>query len=154
MRSPSCILGHQSKGHRATPNKLLGGKDNRLRLYASSGEVKSPGARRNEAEARLAEGFDTLKIRVHDWDERVDIAHIQDISLAMQGRMHIAVDNGGTSVVLHSVCDLCNNAGATAFLWQQSSPSLARIARGGGMGWGQGFYRREMLICFGFSSRD
>jgi D-galactarolactone cycloisomerase len=72
--------------------KLLGGKDHRLRLYASSGEVKSSGARRDEGEARLAEGFDTLKIRVHDWDERVDIAHIQDIAHAMQGRMQIAVD--------------------------------------------------------------
>ena len=72
--------------------KLLGGSDDRLRLYASSGEVMSPAARRDEAEARLAEGFDTLKIRVHDDDERVDIPHIQDIAHAMQGRMHIAVD--------------------------------------------------------------
>ncbi len=72
--------------------KLLGGHDDRLRLYASSGEVMTHAARRDEAEARLTEGFDTLKIRVHDWDERVDIAQIQDIARHMEGRMKIAVD--------------------------------------------------------------
>ena len=72
--------------------RLLGGTDHRLRLYASSGEVMAPQERRDEAQARLAEGFDTLKIRVHDWDERVDIAHIEDIARAVDGRMRIAVD--------------------------------------------------------------
>ena len=72
--------------------ELLSGTSDRLRLYASSGELKSSPARRDEAEARLAEGFDTLKVRVHDWNEAVDIKHIQDIARAMQGRMHIAVD--------------------------------------------------------------
>lgn len=72
--------------------KLLGGTDDRLRLYASSGEVRSPGERREEAEARLEEGFDTLKIRVHDFDEAVDIAHITDIAKHMAGRQRIAVD--------------------------------------------------------------
>lgn len=72
--------------------KLLGGSHERLKLYASSGEVKALSARRDEAEERLAEGFTTLKIRVHDWDERADIEQLQDIARAMQGRMHIAVD--------------------------------------------------------------
>jgi D-galactarolactone cycloisomerase len=72
--------------------RLLGGSDDRLRLYASSGEVMPPEARIEEAQARLAEGFDTLKIRVHDWDERVDIAAIEHIAQAMDGRMRIAVD--------------------------------------------------------------
>lgn len=72
--------------------KLLGGNDDRLRLYASSGELKDPGARRDEAEARLEEGFTTFKIRVHDWDEAVDILHITDVAQHMQGRQKIAVD--------------------------------------------------------------
>ena len=72
--------------------KLLGGTDDRLRLYASSGEIRDPGERREEAEKRLAEGFDTMKIRVHDWDEKVDIEHISDIATYMQGRMKISVD--------------------------------------------------------------
>ncbi|MDP2122386.1 MAG: mandelate racemase/muconate lactonizing enzyme family protein [Hoeflea sp.] len=72
--------------------KLLGGTDDRLRLYASSGELREPPARRDEAEKRFAEGFDTMKIRVHDWDEKVDIQHITDVATHMQGRMKIAVD--------------------------------------------------------------
>jgi len=72
--------------------KLLGGTDNRLKLYASAGELKDPAARREEAEARLSEGFETLKIRVHDFDEAVDIEHISDIATYMDGRMKISVD--------------------------------------------------------------
>ncbi|WP_417691627.1 mandelate racemase/muconate lactonizing enzyme family protein [Roseibium sp.] len=72
--------------------KLLGGSDDRIKLYASSGELRAPEARRDEAEARLAEGFDTLKIRVHDFDESVDIEHISDVATYMQGRMKISVD--------------------------------------------------------------
>ncbi len=72
--------------------RLLGGTDHRLRLYASSGEVLAPEARIEEAEARLAEGFGTLKVRVHDFDERVDTAQVQAVAGAMRGRMAIAVD--------------------------------------------------------------
>jgi L-alanine-DL-glutamate epimerase-like enolase superfamily enzyme len=72
--------------------RLLGGTDHRLRLYASSGEVASPETRVEEAEARLAEGFSTLKVRVHDFDERVDIAQVRAVAEAMRGRMAIAVD--------------------------------------------------------------
>ncbi|GGE23540.1 isomerase [Primorskyibacter flagellatus] len=72
--------------------RLLGGTDDRIPLYASGGEIKDLGARREEAEARLSEGFTTMKVRVHDFDEAVDIAQITDIAQHMQGRMRIAVD--------------------------------------------------------------
>ncbi|WP_172300210.1 mandelate racemase/muconate lactonizing enzyme family protein [Pseudoruegeria sp. HB172150] len=72
--------------------KYLGGTDDRLKLYASAGELRVPMARRDEAEARLAEGFETMKIRVHDFDEAVDIDHITDAATYMQGRMNISVD--------------------------------------------------------------
>ncbi|WP_136635704.1 mandelate racemase/muconate lactonizing enzyme family protein [Pseudooceanicola onchidii] len=72
--------------------KLLGGTDDRIPLYASGGEIKDTGARREEAEKRHAEGFRTMKIRVHDFDEAVDIEHISDIATYMQGRMRISVD--------------------------------------------------------------
>lgn len=72
--------------------KLLGGTSDRLKLYASSGEIRDPGARREEAEKRFEEGFETLKVRVHNWDEKVDIAHISDVAKHMQGRMTISVD--------------------------------------------------------------
>ena len=72
--------------------KLLGGTHDRIKLYASAGEIKEPTARREEAEARLEDGFDTMKIRIHDFDEQVDIAHISDAATYMQGRMKISVD--------------------------------------------------------------
>jgi D-galactarolactone cycloisomerase len=59
---------------------LLGGAPRKVRLYASTGEVKGPEARIEEAEARLEEGFSAIKLRVHDFDEAVDIR--QDLARA------------------------------------------------------------------------
>jgi D-galactarolactone cycloisomerase len=72
--------------------ELLGGKPSAVRLYASSGEVRDPGARIREAEARLAEGFSAIKIRVHDFDERVDEQQTIETARALDGRMRIGVD--------------------------------------------------------------
>jgi L-alanine-DL-glutamate epimerase-like enolase superfamily enzyme len=72
-----------------------------VRLYASTGEVKDPKERIEEAEARLEEGFRTLKIRVHDIDEAVDIRHVQETAKALGDRMRIAVDaNQGWRVTI------------------------------------------------------
>lgn len=72
--------------------ELLGGKAQRVKLYASAGEVKQPEERIEEALARYEEGFETLKLRVHDFDEAVDIRHIQEPARALEGRMRFAVD--------------------------------------------------------------
>ena len=72
--------------------RLLGGTHDRLTLYASGGELKSVEARCEEAEKRVAEGFGTMKVRVHDFDEAVDIAHVTGVARHMEGRMKIAVD--------------------------------------------------------------
>ncbi|MBM1691526.1 mandelate racemase/muconate lactonizing enzyme family protein [Sulfitobacter geojensis] len=96
--------------------KLLGGTDDKIRLYASSGEVRGIEARREEAEARYSEGFDTFKIRVHDWDEAVDIAQIQDIAEHMKGRMKIAVDcNQAFRMTLHGDAPIWDLARAKRF---------------------------------------
>jgi L-alanine-DL-glutamate epimerase-like enolase superfamily enzyme len=71
---------------------LLGGRAEPVVLYASSGEVKTPGERIEEAWQRHEEGFRTFKIRVHDWDEAVDIRQVQETARALEGRMKIAVD--------------------------------------------------------------
>lgn len=71
--------------------RLLGGKPRRVSLYASSGEVRDASARIKEAEARLAEGFKTIKLRVHEDEER-DLAHLRDTARALDGKMRIAVD--------------------------------------------------------------
>jgi len=81
--------------------ELLGGAPCTVRLYASAGEVKKPEARIEEAEARLAEGFKTIKIRVHDHDEAVDIRQVTETAKALGDRMKIAVDaNQGWRVTI------------------------------------------------------
>jgi L-alanine-DL-glutamate epimerase-like enolase superfamily enzyme len=81
--------------------ELLGGQASPVRLYASTGEVKSPEARIEEAEARYAEGFRTLKLRVHDFDEAVDIRQVTETAKAIGGRMKLAVDaNQGWRVTI------------------------------------------------------
>jgi len=74
--------------------ELLTGKPppRTVRLYASTGEVKEPRARIEEAERRLAEGFTTIKLRVHDFDEAVDIRQVVETAKAVGDRMKIAVD--------------------------------------------------------------
>ena len=71
--------------------RLLGGEPRTMKLYASSGEVRSPEARIEEAEARLEEGFDTIKIRVHESEER-DVEQLRRTAAAVGDRMAIGVD--------------------------------------------------------------
>lgn len=72
--------------------ELLGAARRRVRVYASTGEVKEPKDRIEEAEARYAEGFRTIKLRVHDFDERKDIEQVVETAKAVGDRMTIAVD--------------------------------------------------------------
>ncbi len=81
--------------------ELLGGAPCSVRLYASTGEVKEPEARIEEVEARHAEGFSTVKIRVHDFDEAVDIRQVVETAKAVGDRIKIAVDaNQGWRVTI------------------------------------------------------
>lgn len=72
--------------------ELLGGRPRELDLYASSGEMMEPAARIEEALARYEEGFRTLKMRVHSFDEKIDIRDIQIPAKALAGKMALAVD--------------------------------------------------------------
>jgi len=72
--------------------ELLGGKPCNVRLYASTGQVKEPAERIEEAEARYAEGFRAIKLRVHDFDERVDIEQVAQTARAVGDKMKIGVD--------------------------------------------------------------
>lgn len=96
--------------------ELLGGKAEPVTLYASSGEVKEPAERIDEAWQRHEEGFRTLKIRVHDWDEAVDIRHVQETARALEGRMKIAVDcNQAFRLTHHAAAPLWDLARARRF---------------------------------------
>lgn len=70
---------------------LLGGAPREVRLYASTGEVKDPAERIDEAEARFEEGFRTIKLRVHEDFER-DRAQVERVAAAVGHMMAIGVD--------------------------------------------------------------
>jgi len=72
--------------------ELLGGAPRTVRLYASTGEVKVPAERIAEAEARAAEGFEAIKLRVHDFDEDVDLRQVTDTARAVGDRIRLGVD--------------------------------------------------------------
>lgn len=81
--------------------ELLGGKPCKVNLYASTGELKTPERRIEEAEARYAEGFRSIKLRVHDFDEKVDIRHVEQTAKAIGHKMKIGVDaNQGWRVTI------------------------------------------------------
>jgi D-galactarolactone cycloisomerase len=62
-----------------------------VRLYASTGEVRSPEDRVQEALQRFEEGFRSIKIRVHE-DEARDRAQVEATAEAVGDRMSIGVD--------------------------------------------------------------
>jgi D-galactarolactone cycloisomerase len=73
-------------------HRLLGADGGEVKLYASTGEIKSPEARVEEVLARREEGFDTIKLRVHDWDERADLAQVEAVMKAVGTTMKVGVD--------------------------------------------------------------
>lgn len=72
--------------------KLLGGRSNRVRVYASTGERLPPDARA-EAAARLrAGGYPAIKLRFHAADPRDDLAVVRAVREAVGRGMEILVD--------------------------------------------------------------
>ncbi len=123
---PACwdIVG---KAHGKPVYELLGGRPGTVRLYASTGEVKSGRERAREVEARLAEGFDSVKLRVHGHTLEEDVAQIRETRRAVGDRPVLAVDaNQGWRVAV--VADaprwdgdralaFCREAEALGFAW-------------------------------------
>jgi L-alanine-DL-glutamate epimerase-like enolase superfamily enzyme len=96
--------------------QLLGGEPCTVRLYASTGEVKEPEARIEEVERRYDEGFRTVKLRVHDFDEEVDVRQVVQTAAAVGDRLKIAVDaNQGWRVTIIADSPLWDLARAKRF---------------------------------------
>lgn len=96
--------------------ELLGGRPCTVRLYASTGEVAGTAERIAEAEARHAEGFGTIKLRVHDHDEAADIEHVAAVARALGDRLRVAVDaNQGWRVTIIADAPLWDLARARRF---------------------------------------
>ena len=72
--------------------ELLGGKPCKIDLYASTGEVKTGEQRIEEAQARYEEGFRSLKMRVHAFDEAEDIDQVVKTAKVMADKMKLGVD--------------------------------------------------------------
>ena len=72
--------------------KLLGGRGQRVRLYASTGERKSDEERASSAVRLKKQGFPALKVRMHAPDPREDIPMIQAVRQAIGPEMAILVD--------------------------------------------------------------
>lgn len=71
---------------------LLGGSGGRVRLYASTGQVRTGAERVREVEARLAEGFDAVKLRVHRPTLEEDLAQIRETRQGVGSKPVLAVD--------------------------------------------------------------
>lgn len=96
--------------------ELLGGSACPVRLYASTGELKTPGQRIKEIEQRYEEGFRIAKLRVHDFDEQVDVRHVQETAKAFSDRMQLGVDaNQGWRVTVIGDAPLWDLARAKRF---------------------------------------
>ena len=107
--------------------ELLGGSPGTIRLYASTGEVRSGASRVSEVEQRLAEGFGGVKLRVHAATLEEDLEQIRTVAAAIGERAVLGVDaNQGWRVAVISdaptwsydrALRFCNEAAALGFSW-------------------------------------
>jgi len=72
--------------------KLLGGRSQKVRPYASTGERLPAEARAESAQQLKAEGYKALKLRFHAADPKEDIAIAQAVREAVGHEMTIMVD--------------------------------------------------------------
>jgi L-alanine-DL-glutamate epimerase-like enolase superfamily enzyme len=96
---------------------LLGGKEvDRAPVYASTGEIHAPESRAEEVLHLREMGFDTVKLRVHDFNLAQDVAQVEAVRRAVGDTMAIGVDaNQGWRVALVSDAPLWTLERATEF---------------------------------------
>ncbi|WP_299619365.1 mandelate racemase/muconate lactonizing enzyme family protein [Pelagibius sp.] len=72
--------------------RLLGGRSERVRAYASSGVLRDSGAMAETAERFAEAGFAAMKIRFHRGDWREDIAALEAVRKRVGQRLELMVD--------------------------------------------------------------
>lgn len=72
--------------------RRLGGSENRVRAYASTGTLRSPEETADVAERLLAHGFGAMKIRFHRPDWRDDVKAIEQVRARVGDRIEVMVD--------------------------------------------------------------
>ncbi len=72
--------------------KLWGGYQDRVPAYASFIEVRPPQRRAEDALRARSQGYRAVKLRIHDWEMRDDIAQVAAVRKAVGEEMAIMVD--------------------------------------------------------------
>lgn len=72
--------------------RLLGGGSDRLKAYASTGELRGTDARVESCKQIVSEGFKALKLRFHSQDWRDDIKTLEAVRKAVGDKIDIMVD--------------------------------------------------------------
>src|SRR6266508_1887159 len=72
--------------------KLLGGGSEKLKAYASTGELRPLEARVEAAQQIVADGFKALKLRFHSPDWRADVKTLAAVRKAVGDQVDIMVD--------------------------------------------------------------
>lgn len=72
--------------------KLLGGGSDKLKAYASTGELRSLKARVESAKQIVSEGFRALKLRFHSPDWRDDVKTLEAVRMVVGDDIDIMVD--------------------------------------------------------------
>lgn len=72
--------------------KIWGGYTSRIKAYASMIEVRSPEQRAEDALRYLELGYRAIKLRIHSWTLKEDIAQVEAVRKAVGDRMEIMVD--------------------------------------------------------------
>lgn len=80
------------KAAKVPTTKLLGGKNDKLLAYASTGEIVTPEERADRAEKFIEQGFKAMKIRFHHADVRDDIKVVEEVRKRVGDKLDIMVD--------------------------------------------------------------
>ncbi|WP_188207131.1 mandelate racemase/muconate lactonizing enzyme family protein [Alkalibacillus aidingensis] len=72
--------------------KLLGAKSNKIKAYASTGEIVTPEIRAERAKKLIEEGYEAIKIRFHHDDVRDDLKVVEKVRKEVGDQLEIMVD--------------------------------------------------------------
>ena len=107
---------------------LLGGRGGDVRVYASTGELRTGAQRVKEVEARLAEGFEAVKLRVHAATLDEDLAQIRETRRGVGAGPVLAADaNQGWRVAAVADAPRWDEARALAFCREAEAQGLAWV---------------------------
>lgn len=72
--------------------RLLGGMNDKVRAYASSGTLRTPSEMADLAQSFLGQGFEAMKVRFHRGDWRDDIKALEAVRKAVGDKLRLMVD--------------------------------------------------------------